>query len=228
MEPQHDRFQRTGPAGAAVRLLCAHGAGAGMDTPFLKTFAELLADRAIATLRFEFAYMAARRDGGSRKPPPKAERLVDEYRAAVAAAVLGGDTGALLVIGGKSMGGRVASLVADELHAAGRIAGLVCLGYPFHPPKRPEALRTQHLVKLSCPALIVQGARDPFGTRGEVEALQDARHISPAVAFHWAGDGDHDLGPRGGSGFTRKSNLAAAADAVAAWCQALRSGVGRG
>ena len=85
---------------------------------------------------------------------------MDEYRAAVA----GVPKGAPLLIGGKSMGGRVASLVADELHAQGRIAGLVCLGYPFHPPKKPDQLRTAHLVDLRCPALIVQGERDPFGT----------------------------------------------------------------
>jgi predicted alpha/beta-hydrolase family hydrolase len=194
-----------------------------MHTSFLKIFAALLADRDIATLRFEFAYMAARRSGGARRPPPKAERLIDEYRAAVAAALAGTGPGQSLVIGGKSMGGRVASLVADEQFAAGRIAGLVCLGYPFHPPGRPEQLRTAHLVSLACPALIVQGERDPFGSRAEVEALTDAKALSPAIRFHWAGDGDHDLGPRGGSGFTRKANLAAAADAVAAWCQTLGS-----
>lgn len=197
----------TGPRDAAVRFLCAHGAGAGMDSSFLRTMADLLAERGIATYRFEFAYMAARRHGGSRKPPPKAERLMDEYRAAVAAV----PAGAPLLIGGKSMGGRVASLVADALFAENRIAGLVCLGYPFHPPNKPAQLRTAHLVELACPALIVQGERDPFGGRGEVEAYR----LSPAIGFHWVGDGDHDLGPRGGSGFTRKGNLAAAADAVA-------------
>ena len=202
------RFLITGPQDAAVRFLCAHGAGAGMETPFLEAAAELLAERGISTYRFEFAYMAARRQG-ARKPPPKAERLMDEYRAAVAAV----PAGAALVIGGKSMGGRVASLVADELYAAGRIAGLACLGYPFHPPKKPDQLRTAHLLALACPALIVQGERDPFGTRAEVEGYG----LSPAIRFHWAGDGDHDLGPRGGSGFTRKGNLAAAADAIAAF-----------
>ncbi len=113
------------------------------------------------------------------------------------------------------MGGRVASLVADELHAAGRIAGLVCLGYPFHPPNKPEQLRTAHLERLACPALIVQGERDPFGGRAEVEGYA----LSAAIRFHWASDGDHDLGPRGGSGFTRKGNLAAAADAIAAFAR---------
>jgi len=199
-------FLITGPPDAAVRYLCAHGAGAGMETPFLKAVAELLAERGIATYRFEFAYMAARRQG-ARKPPPKAERLMDEYRAAVAAV----PAGVPLIIGGKSMGGRVASMVADELYPAKRIAGLACLGYPFHPPKKPQQLRTAHLTALACPALIVQGERDPFGTRSEVEGYG----LSPAVRFHWAADGDHDLGPRGASGFTRKGNLAAAADAVA-------------
>ena len=115
------------------------------------------------------------------------------------------------------MGGRVASLVADELYGEKEISGLVCLGYPFHPPGKPEALRTAHLEHLRTPALIVQGERDPFGSRAEVEALK----LSPAIRFAWAGDGDHDLGPRGGSGFTRAGNLAAAADAIAAFATAL-------
>ena len=204
-------FLITGPASADWRFLCAHGAGAGMETAFLEAMAKLLAERGVTTYRFEFGYMAARRQGGSRKPPPKAERLIDEYRGAVAKVPPGGP----LVIGGKSMGGRVASLLADELHAARRIAGLVCLGYPFHPPNKPQQLRTAHLEALACPALFVQGERDPFGGRAEVAGYA----LSSAVGFHWAGDGDHDLGPRGGSGFTRKGNLAAAADAVVAFAR---------
>jgi hypothetical protein len=184
-----------------------------METSFLASMAALLAERGLATVRFEFGYMAARREGGSRKPPPKAEQLRDEYRAAV----MGLPTGAPLLIGGKSMGGRVASLVADEMHAGGEIVGLVCLGYPFHPPNKPEQLRTAHLEKLACPALIVQGERDPFGWRPEVEAMR----LSGAITYHWAGDGDHDLGPRGGSGFTRKGNLAGAADAVVAFAKSV-------
>ena len=203
----------TGPAKADARLLMAHGAGAAMTSPFLETMAGLLAERGIAAIRFEFAYMAARRRGGGRKPPPRAERLMDEYRAAVDAV----PAGAPLLIGGKSMGGRVASMIADELHAADRIAGLVCLGYPFHPPGRPAQLRTAHLERLACPALIVQGERDPFGGKGEVAGYA----LSPAIRLHWVGDGDHDLGPRGGSGFTRKGNLAGAADAVAAFAREL-------
>lgn len=198
----------TGLEASRARFVCAHGAGAGMHTAFLEAIARLLAERGIATLRFEFAYMAARRGGGSRRPPPpRADRLADEFSAAVAAA----PGRAPLLIGGKSMGGRVASMVADKLYTQGSVSGLVCLGYPFHPPNRPTQLRTAHLEKLTCPTLIVQGERDPFGTRTEVEAMS----LSSAICFHWAGDGDHDLGPRGGSGHTRRDNLAAAADAVA-------------
>ncbi len=208
----HDRMTMltSGPADAALHLLLAHGAGAGAATPFMTSMAALLATRGWCVHRFEFAYMAARTAGGKRKPPPRADTLQGEYEAAIAAVArhLAGD--AKLFIGGKSMGGRVASLIADREHAAGRVAGLVCLGYPFHPTGKPEHLRTAHLAAMTCPALIVQGERDPFGTRDEVAGYA----LAPGIAVAWIDDGDHDFGPRGNSGFTRKSNLAAAADAV--------------
>jgi uncharacterized protein len=207
-------FLDTGPADATAALLLAHGAGAGMETRFLAEMADLLATRGIRVLRFEFAYMASQRATGKRRPPPKADKLTGEYRSAVARALEhlaeSGST-ARLSIGGKSMGGRVASLVADELHGGGSVVGLVCLGYPFHPPGTPEATRTAHLEALRCPTLVIQGERDPFGSRAEVEGYS----LAPAIRIAWMGDGDHDLGPRGGSGFTRKGNLAAAADAIA-------------
>lgn len=203
-----------GPANARALLVLAHGAGAPMTSPFLRSICELLAKRGLATARFEFVYMAARREG-TRKPPPRAERLVSEYLQIVHRLAAEAPPGQRLLIGGKSMGGRVASLVADELYRDGRIAGLVCLGYPFHPPNRPSELRTAHLADLACPTLIVQGERDPFGNRGEVEGYA----LSPAIRIAWIGDGDHDLGPRGGSGFTRNGNLAAAAEAIASFAQ---------
>jgi len=202
-----------GSKAAPCHLLLAHGAGAPMTSPFLEKMTALLVARGLAVHRFEFAYMAARREGGKRRPPPKAERLVDEYVEVVARLRTGLAPASTLLIGGKSMGGRVASLCADALFAEGRIAGLVCLGYPFHPPGKPESLRTAHLEALRCPALIVQGERDPFGARGEVEGYT----LSPAIRLYWVGDGNHDLGPRGGSGFTRAGNLAAAADEVSAF-----------
>lgn len=205
-------FLDTGPAEAPCRLLLAHGAGAPMDSPFLDQMAALLAERGIAVSRFEFAYMASRRVSGKKKPPPKAEKLMSEYEATVAQMRAEFGSGTRLFIGGKSLGGRVASLIADAAFDKGDIAGLVCLGYPFHPPGKPEQLRTAHLKTLRCPALIVQGERDPFGSRDEVEGYQ----LPSTIALAWAPDGDHDLGPRGASGFTRKGNLALAADAVAA------------
>lgn len=208
-------FLISGPDDAAATLLLAHGAGAGMESPFMEQMAALLGERGVRTLRFEFGYMAARRIGGKRKPPPKAELLAGEYRAAVAAARKKIGPGSL-AIGGKSMGGRVASFIAGELFAAGEVQGLVCIGYPFHPPNKPQQLRTAHLLALACPALIVQGDRDPFGGKHEVADYG----LSTAIRFHWADDGDHDLGPRGASGFTRNSNLAAAADAIAAFLEA--------
>ena len=196
-------------------LMLAHGAGAAMDSPFMTLLSALLAERGLATARFEFAYMAARRTSDKRRPPPKAQSLMPEYEAAVEV-VRQKFPNRPLLIGGKSMGGRVASYVADAAFAKGHCGGLVCLGYPFHPPTQPQQLRTAHLMALACPALIVQGARDPFGSQPEVEAMG----LSSTIAFHWAGDGDHDFGPRGGKGFTRKGNLIAAADAIATFAAA--------
>jgi predicted alpha/beta-hydrolase family hydrolase len=210
-------FLTSGPAQSHFHLLLAHGAGATMTSPFLETMTGLLTDRGLQISRFEFDYMAARRQGGKRRPPPRAEMLVPEYRRAVEELRARSAKGQSLIIGGKSMGGRVASLVADELFASELVRGLVCLGYPFHPPDKPDNLRTAHLENLRCPTLVVQGERDPFGARAEVERYG----LSPAISFTWAGDGDHDLGPRGGSGFTRAGNLALAADAVSAFAHGI-------
>ena len=203
----------TNPTAPFATLLLAHGAGAGMDSPFMELISALLEARGVSVRRFEFAYMAARRVGGKRLPPPRAETLTGEFEAAITAA---SPASGRLFIGGKSMGGRVASLIADGEHARGRIAGLVCLGYPFHATAKPGQLRIAHLGALACPALILQGERDPFGNRAEVEGYP----LSSSIRIQWVGDGDHDLGPRGGSGFTRKGNLAAAADAIAGFMRA--------
>jgi predicted alpha/beta-hydrolase family hydrolase len=210
-------FITSGPSDAQAHIMLAHGAGAPMTSPFMETIARLLNERGLSVSRFEFEYMAMRREDGRRRPPPRAEKLVPEYEQAVRALRAQAPAGQKLIIGGKSMGGRVASLAAGELFAAGIVDGLVCLGYPFHPPGKPENLRTSHLADLRCPALVVQGERDPFGTRPEVETYA----LSAAIRLTWAGDGDHDLGPRGGSGFTRAGNLALAADAIADFAREL-------
>ncbi|HMA15237.1 MAG: alpha/beta family hydrolase [Bacteroidota bacterium] len=191
-----------GPAGPApLTFAFAHGAGAPMDTPFMSFFAEGLAARGRRVVRFEFPYMAARRQGGRRPPPDRQPVLLETWRAVIAH--LGAET---LVIGGKSMGGRMASLLADE---AG-VAGLACLGYPFHPTGKPERLRTEHLATLRTPCLICQGTRDPLGNAEEVAGYT----LSPAIRLHWAEDGDHDMKPRKASGRTADQNWAAALDAL--------------
>lgn len=209
----------SGPDTACCHIVLAHGAGAPMTSPFMERMSDLLAKRGFNVTRFEFSYMDARRRQGARKPPPKAELLTAEYEAIVAQLAPALAKGQRLVIGGKSMGGRVASLVAAHLHSQGLVAGLVCLGYPFHPPGKPDKLRTSHLEALACPALIVQGERDPFGTRDEVGGYA----LSRAIQLEWLPDGDHDLKPRRPR--THDANLAAAADAIVAFCDELAKGV---
>lgn len=209
-------FLTAGPAQAETMLLLAPGAGAPMTSPWMERMAGLLADAGLRVLRFDFAYMAERAETGARRPPPKAEALVSEYEAAVEAARADARKRRLL-IGGKSLGGRVASLAAQSLFDRGLVSGLVCLGYPFHPPNKPEKLRTKHLAALTCPALIVQGERDPFGVPSEVAGYD----LAPAIGVHWATDGDHDLSPRRSSGATLESNLSEAVREIVRFEQGL-------
>jgi predicted alpha/beta-hydrolase family hydrolase len=206
------KLLRDGPEDASASVVLAHGAGAPMDSRFMSDVARALAERGLRVIRFEFGYMAGRRTGDGRKAPPRAETLKGEYVALVESL----DEHRPIFIGGKSMGGRVASMVADELFRAKKIAGLVCLGYPFHPPGQPTKLRTAHLNELSAPTLICQGTRDPFGTREEVETYS----LSKAIRIHWLESGDHDFRPVKGAGVTAKQNLLGCADAVAGWIAA--------
>ncbi len=204
-------FLFDGPEDARVTVLLAHGAGAPMDSASMTAVAKALAAADFRVARFEFAYMASRRTAAGKKPPPKAETVMSEYIAAVDDL---GPTAGPLIIGGKSMGGRVASMVADALFDAGRIAGLLCLGYPFHPPGRPEQLRTKHLIGLKTPTLICQGTRDEFGTRYEVGEYG----LSDEIEVFWLEDGDHDLKPRKSvSGFTTAQHLKSVVDGFTAW-----------
>jgi hypothetical protein len=187
------------------RVVLAHGAGAPMDSPPLEALARGLAAEGLSVARFEFPYMRARRTEG-RRPGPV---LLDTWRAAVAE--LGG--AGPLVLGGKSMGGRMASRIADEVGAR----GLVCLGYPFHPPGKPEQTRTAHLEHLRTPTLVVQGTRDPFGTPEDIAGYR----LSPAIRIVWLADGDHSFKPRASSGRTEKQNLQEAIAAVAGFVRSL-------
>jgi predicted alpha/beta-hydrolase family hydrolase len=205
-------FLFDGPEKARVTILLAHGAGAPMDSAAMNAVTKALVTTGLRVARFEFAYMASRRTEAGRKPPPRAEKVMSEYVAAVEAL----KAKEPLIIGGKSMGGRVASMVCDDLLAKGKVAGLLCLGYPFHPIGKPEQLRTAHLANLKTPALIVQGTRDPFGTPEEVESYK----LSKQIEILWLEDGDHDLKPRKAvSGFSAADHLATMAKAVGAWVE---------
>ncbi|MCG8692057.1 MAG: dienelactone hydrolase family protein [Minwuiales bacterium] len=196
-------FLFDGPDDGGLTVILAHGAGAPMDSPFMARFAALLGNSGYRVARFEFPYMARRRAEGGRRPPDRQPILLESWRAAVSAL----DGGDKVAIGGKSMGGRMASMIADEAGAR----GLVCIGYPFHPPGKPESLRTAHLTTLKTPTLILQGERDPFGGRDEVAGYD----LSPQIRLAWLPDGDHDLKPRKKSGFTADGNMTAAVDATA-------------
>lgn len=197
------------PAGrAAARLLLAHGAGAPMDSEFMQAIAARLCARGVEVLRFEFPYMAERRSGGGKRPPNKMEVLLDCYRERIRELAAGGEK---LFIGGKSLGGRVASLLAGDEYRLGHIGGLVCLGYPFHPRGRPDKLRTAHLYQLDCPALFVQGSRDPLGSFDDVAGYR----LQGSIRFEWLEDGDHDFKSRRASGCTQEQHWQTAARAAA-------------
>ncbi|MDF1821454.1 MAG: dienelactone hydrolase family protein [Alcanivoracaceae bacterium] len=200
----------TRPAGECrARLLLAHGAGAPMDSDFMNAISDLLAGQGIAVRRFEFPYMQKRREDGRKRPPDRAPALL----AAFAGQLAGLPDDVPVLVGGKSMGGRMASMLAVD-HP---VAGVACLGYPFHPPGKPEKLRIAHFADIQAPVLICQGERDSFGTRAEVEAMT----LPPQVHVAWLEDGNHDLKPRKASGLSHEDNLQACAAAVGAFVAGL-------
>ncbi|MBD9599157.1 dienelactone hydrolase family protein [Pseudomonas sp. PDM10] len=190
---------------ASATLILAHGAGAPMDSGWMSDMAERLAASGINVLRFEFPYMAQRRVDGGKRPPNPAAKLLESWREVYA--LVRRHVAGRLAIGGKSMGGRMASLLADDLEAD----ALVCLGYPFYAVGKPEKPRVEHLAALKTPTLIVQGERDALGNREAVEAYT----LAPSIEVFWLAAGDHDLKPLKASGFTHEQHLAAAAQKVA-------------
>ncbi|KMQ74750.1 alpha/beta family hydrolase [Marinobacter subterrani] len=188
-----------------ITLILAHGAGAPADSPFMEALANALKAEGITTVRFEFPYMQKRRADGKKRPPDRQvvllehfSLLVDEMRAEL------GDGGRLLV-GGKSMGGRMASLLASQRDG---IDGVACYGYPFHPPGKPEQWRTGHFHEVRSPALIVQGTRDPFGKPDEMVGHEQALGF---VRLRWLEGGNHDFQPLKRQQLTWRDLLATAA-----------------
>lgn len=195
------QLKTEGPKKAKTCVVLAHGAGESSASSFLSFFAEQLVARRHRVVRFDFPYMAERSRTGRKRPPDPEPVLRQAWLD-----VIGQLDDERIAIGGKSMGGRMASLVFEE----SRADGLICLGYPFHPTGRPEKLRVEHLADIAKPMLIVQGERDPFGDRTEVEA-----YALPASAqLHWAPDGDHSYSPPRGSSRTHEQNLKNAGRAV--------------
>lgn len=156
----------------------------------------------IRTARFEFPYMAIRRATGKKRPPDRPPILLQAWREVME------QVGHVpLAIGGKSMGGRMASMIADQA----AVRGLVCIGYPFHAPgKTASPERLGHMATLKTPTLIVQGSRDALGAREDVEGYA----LSPAIRIHWSEDGDHSLKPRVVSGRTEAQNIGEGVEAV--------------
>jgi hypothetical protein len=199
------------PKGKADRLtiVLAHGAGAAMDSPFMEETARALCAQSFRVVRFEFPYMQEKRATGKRTRPDFPSVLEATWRRVIGQL---GDPSAL-VIGGKSMGGRIASMVADK---AG-VKGLVCLGYPFHPAGRPGTLRVSHLEGLVTPALFLQGERDALGSREDISGYA----LSKSIRIVFLPDGDHSFKPRKSSGTSSEENMAQAMKEVVSFCRAL-------
>lgn len=213
-----DEFLVSGTADAAWTVVLAHGAGQGMDSRFICAFAEGLWVRGrglggLQVVRFEFPFMRSATESGRRRPPDREPVLMASWRGVIASLEARGCPRQRLIIGGKSLGGRIASMIADEQ----AVAGLVCLGYPFHPPSNPERLRTAQLASMKTPTLICQGERDPFGSRAEIRGYD----LSPTVKLCWLRDGDHGFKPRKSSGTNEAENWNRALETVVAFITTL-------
>lgn len=186
----------------------AHGAGAPMDSAWMENFAVNLAKQGIKVVRFEFPYMQERRENGKKRPPNRQPELIDSFKQVLH------DIEGPWVLAGKSMGGRMASILASELAAqpddklSHQLKGVLALGYPFHPQGKPEKLRIDHLPIVNVPMAIVQGDRDKLGDKPLVEGLG----LPTGLQFLWLEDGDHDLKPRVKSGFKHEEHLVRAVD----------------
>ena len=217
-----------GPADSKHLFLFAHGAGAGMEHSFMETVARKLGDKGIRVIRFEFPYMIKCRESGKRRPPDRAPKLLEAFEHQVKklleseenrndSAENSKKTSTKLVIGGKSMGGRFASVLAAEQGKSLGIDGVICLGFPFHPQGKPDRYRGEHLQTIETPTLIIQGERDSFGSRKEI----DSYPTSTEVCYQFLEDGDHSFKPRKASGFSEEQHICTAVEAMAEFIKQL-------
>ncbi|MEZ8745519.1 alpha/beta fold hydrolase [Vibrio sp. 10N.261.49.A5] len=187
-----------------ITFIFAHGAGAGMDHEFMQSVAKGLAFKGIRVIRFNFPYMIKRAEDGKRRPPDRAPKLLEAYQE-----IIGQVDVDKLVIGGKSMGGRMAS----HLSEVDKVAAMACLGFPFHPPGKPEKYKGEHLAELAKPCLILQGERDTFG---KLEEFADF-DLSDSIRVEFIPDGDHSFKPRKSSGYTEQQNIALTVEKLSAF-----------
>ena len=196
------------PPDARALLVLAHGAGAGMRHAFLERMAQALADRRIATFRYEFAYME--KHAGRPDPPAVAAARVREAVGEAARVA----PGLPLFAGGKSFGGRMTSTAAAEAPLPG-LWGLVFLGFPLHPPGQPGTSRADHLDRVTVPMLFLQGTRDQFAQLPLLEPV--IARLQPRAMLHLIDSGDHSFKVPKSSGRTAEDVMNGLADTIAAW-----------
>ena len=204
---------QNGPIDGPVYIF-AHGAGADMNSEFMTQVAEKWAEKGIRVIRFNFPYMIKRKEDGKRRPPDRAPKLLAAYESVIK------HLDCPVIIGGKSMGGRMASMLLAENAERDEkdrlpIIGAACLGFPFHAVGKEPKDRLEHLKNLAEPLLIVQGTRDAMGTQEEVLGYLKEERINASIKIRWLEDGNHDLKPRKVSGFSHQGHINSAIDCVA-------------
>lgn len=190
-----------GNENSLATIILAHGAGAPMDSDWMNMLTTYLVKEGLKVVRFEFPYMAERRLNGKKRPPNKKQVLIDTWLEVVNAF----KDDAKLYIGGKSMGGRIATLLTDV-----PIDGIICFGFPFHAPGKELGERVDDFRSCSFPVLVLQGERDKMGFKEEIEVL----NLGNNKQIVWFEDGDHSLKPRKKSGFTLEEHLRLSAKKV--------------
>lgn len=184
-------------------FIFAHGAGAGQDSDFMQAIAKRLETNGVKVVLFDFPYMQKMKAENRRRPPDRMPKLIQAYQEKILEVIQSLDKSQKnIFIAGKSMGGRVASMLASSSSVIHSLKGVICLGFPFHPPKSPDKYRGEHLENINLPVMILQGERDPFGTKQEVENF----NLSKSVDTYFIADGDHSFKPRVKSGHTLEAN----------------------
>lgn len=200
-----------------AQIIFSHGAGADMHHEFMTQVSALLNKANINVLRFNFPFMDKRIKLGKRYPPDRMPKLIDCYKRVINDLPLSdsNQTKLPLFIGGKSMGSRVAATIAEDDDIAILIQGVFCIGYPFHPTKKPDKLRLEPLQNTQKPVLILQGDRDTLGAKTEIEQYE----VSPLCQTVFLPDGDHSLKPRVKSGYTHQQHIETAVRALVKFIQ---------